>query len=58
MYIEQLLTIDEVADRLRIHRSYVYKLIRLGALPQPVKLGKATRIRASELQSALDKFLA
>lgn len=58
MQIERLLTIDDVADQLRIHRSYVYKLIRLGALPQPIKLGKSTRIRASELQSALDKFLA
>lgn len=58
MTLDQLLTIDDVADRLRIHRSYVYKLIRVGVLPQPVKLGKATRIRASELQSALDSFLA
>ena len=58
MTLDHLLTIDDVADRLRIHRSYVYKLIRLGVLPQPVKLGKATHIRASELQSALDKFLA
>ena len=58
MINDYLLTIDDVADRLRIHRSYVYKLIRLGALPQPVKLGKSTRIRASELQSALDSFLA
>lgn len=58
MINDYLLTIDDVADRLRIHRSYVYKLIRLGALPQPVKLGKSTRIRASELQSALDSFHA
>lgn len=58
MINDYLLTIDDVADRLRVHRSYVYKLIRLGALPQPVKLGKSTRIRASELQSALDSFHA
>jgi excisionase family DNA binding protein len=56
MMIDQLLTIDDVADRLRIHRSYVYKLIRLGTLPQPIKLGKSTRIRATELQDALKAF--
>lgn len=56
MIIDQLLTIDDVADRLRVHRSYVYKLIRLGTLPQPIKLGKSTRIRATELQDALKAF--
>ena len=56
MNTDQLLTIDDVADRLRVHRSYVYKLIRLGELPQPIKLGKATRIRATELQAAVKAF--
>jgi excisionase family DNA binding protein len=56
MYIDQLLTIDDVANRLRVHRSQVYKLIRLGALPQPIKLGKSTRIRATEFQNAVKAF--
>jgi len=56
MNIDQLLTIDDVAARLRVHRSYVYKLIRLGALPQPIKLGKSARIRAVELQDAVKAF--
>ena len=31
---EKLLTIGDVAESLRIHRSYVYKLIKAGSLPQ------------------------
>jgi excisionase family DNA binding protein len=53
---EKLLTIGDVADSLRIHRSYVYKLIKSGSLPQPIKLGKASRIRASELDQAVRSF--
>ena len=30
---EKLLTIGDVAESLRIHRSYVYKLIKSGSLP-------------------------
>lgn len=53
METEYLLTIDEVAARLRVHRSYVYTLIGKGALPKPLKLGKASRIRATELDAAI-----
>ena len=53
MYTEYLLTIDEAADRLRVHRSYIYKLINAGVLPQPIKLGRAARFKASELDKAI-----
>ena len=53
MHTEYLLTIDEAADRLRVHRSYVYKLIYAGVLPQPIKLGRAARFKASELDKAI-----
>ena len=53
MNTEYLLTIDDAADRLRVHRSYVYKLIYAGALPAPIKLGRAARFKASELDEAI-----
>ena len=53
MNTEYLLTIDDAANRLREHRSYVYKLIYAGVLPQPIKLGRAARFKASELDEAI-----
>jgi len=53
MNTEYLLTIDDAANRLRVHRSYVYKLIYAGVLPQPIKLGRAARFKASELDQAI-----
>jgi excisionase family DNA binding protein len=53
MESEYLLTIDDVAARLRVHRSYVYTLIGRGELPKPLKIGKASRIRATELDRAI-----
>ncbi len=53
MHTEYLLTIDEAADRLRVHRSYIYKLVNAGALPAPIKLGRAARFKASELDEAI-----
>jgi excisionase family DNA binding protein len=53
MHTEYLLTIDEAADRLRVHRSYIYKLIKSGALPATIKLGRASRFKASELDKAI-----
>ena len=53
MYTEHLLTIDDAADKLRVHRSYIYKLINAGVLPQPIKLGRSARFKASELDKAI-----
>jgi excisionase family DNA binding protein len=53
MNTEYLLTIDEAAKRLRVHRSYIYKLINAGVLPQPIKLGRAARFKANELDKAI-----
>ena len=53
MNTEYLLTIDEAEDRLRVHRSYIYKLINAGVLPQPIKLGRSARFKASELNEAI-----
>lgn len=35
------------------HRSFVYKLIAQGDLPQPIKLGRSARFKASEFNEAV-----
>ena len=42
-----------VADRLRVHRSYIYELINTGVLPHPIKLERAGRFKASDLDKAI-----
>ena len=46
---DNLLTINEVKDRLRISRRMVYKLIDSKKL-KVKKVGRATRFRASEIE--------
>lgn len=42
--VEQLgLTARELASRLGISRAHVWKLLSLGRLPEPVRLGRAVR---------------
>lgn len=53
MPTEYLLTIEDAASALRCHRSFVYKLIAQGDLPQPIKLGRSSRFKASEFNEAV-----
>ena len=54
----RLLTVPEVADRLRVHRATVYRLIHSGELPA-VKLAShgrsALRVRESEFERWLTR---
>ena len=52
-YQEHLLTIYDAADRFRVHRSYIYELINTGVLPHPIKLERAARFKASDLDEAI-----
>jgi excisionase family DNA binding protein len=52
-YQEHLLTIYDAADRLRVHRSCIYELINTGVLPHPIKLERAARFKASDLDKAI-----
>jgi excisionase family DNA binding protein len=45
--------VENAADRLRVHRSYIYKLINTGVLPHPIKLERAARFKASDLDEAI-----
>jgi excisionase family DNA binding protein len=47
--MDRLLTIPEVAERLRHGRTRVYQLIRSGRLPSVVVGPRARRVRESDL---------
>lgn len=51
---EEILTVLEVAELLKLHRKTVYKFARLGKLPA-CKMGKQFRFRKSEILKTLDK---
>lgn len=50
-----LLTLDEVADRLRLTRDWTYKLVvRRGELPYVNLGGKSIRVREEDLEAWLE----
>lgn len=49
---EQLLTVAEVADHMRVSSMTVYRLIKAGSL-KAVRVGKNYRIRISDLDAYL-----
>jgi excisionase family DNA binding protein len=53
----ELLTVQEVADVLRVSTMTVYRLLKSGALPA-LRVGKGYRIRPTDLQSYLDRSQA
>ncbi|MDP9021254.1 MAG: helix-turn-helix domain-containing protein [Actinomycetota bacterium] len=50
--MDELLTVSEVADLLRVSTMTVYRLIRSGELPA-VRVGRNYRVRRGELESYL-----
>lgn len=54
--MEEILTLEDVADYLKVTPRTIYRLAREGKLPA-FKLGGVWRFRRSELQSWIDKEL-
>ena len=53
--LEQMLTDKEVANVLKLSRSSVWRLAKLGKLPKPVKVGlNAARWKQSELKAWME----
>lgn len=51
----ELLTIREVAQMFRVNVSTIYRLVREGEIPAPIRIGPtSTRWRADELRDWLD----
>jgi excisionase family DNA binding protein len=52
---EQLLTVQQVAARLQVSRTTVYKLIRAGHLVAIHPAARKTRVRPSDLERFIDR---
>lgn len=50
---DELLTVSEVAERLRIHSMTIYRWIEEGRLPA-MRFGKQYRVRAADLDEMLE----
>lgn len=50
-----LLTVNEVAEQLRLGRPTVYRLIAMGEIPV-VKIGRATRVAAADLERFVQRL--
>lgn len=46
---DRLLGVRDVANRLGVSTRQVWKLVRLGRLPAPVRLGRSVRWRESDI---------
>jgi len=49
----RLLTINEVAELLRVHRATVWRFVKDGKLPQPITLGTRRRFKATDIEAHL-----
>ena len=49
-----VLSIDEVAEHLGLHRKTIEKMIRLGDLT-PTRVGRRVMVRVDELQQFIDR---
>ena len=45
----ELLTVKDVAARLRISPRQVWKLLASGRIPEPVRISKSVRFRATDI---------
>jgi len=48
----------EIATILSVHRSTVWRYVKLGLLPVPVRIGGATRWRMADVEAAIERLSA
>lgn len=53
--MKQLLTVDEVAERLSMNKFTVYGLLRSGRLPGRVKVGACVRVDWEQVERWLEQ---
>ena len=51
----QLLKSSEICSQLSISKATLYRLIDLGELPKPIKIGSASRWPKSAVEELLDR---
>jgi prophage regulatory protein len=53
---DRLVTVPAVLDQLRTSKSSFYALVRAGEFPPPIKRGRASRWRQSEVDAYIAKI--
>lgn len=53
---ERYLTYHDLTERLGIAKSSVHRRIADGTLPKPIKIGKLSRFKESEINAALERL--
>ena len=52
---DKLMTVEGVSDMLSMSRSSIWRKVKSGDLPQPVKIGGCTRWRLSDLLAVIEE---
>ncbi len=53
--VDELMGLQAVAGALSVSRREVYRLIARGELPQPVKIGRSSKLPESEVSAFIEK---
>jgi len=53
---DQLLRLDQVAVILSVSKRQIWRMIANGDLPEPVKIGRASRMISSDVQAYIEKL--
>lgn len=53
----RLLKIEDVKSCLQVGTTYIYELIKQGKLPKPIKQGRASFWRASDIKKYIDSLV-
>lgn len=48
----------DIATKLNCHRATVWRLVKNGILPKPIKLGRATRWNLESVEATLERLTA
>jgi excisionase family DNA binding protein len=48
---EKMIKVKDVAEKIKVNRSTVYKLLSAGKIPSPVKIGRSVRWRLAEINA-------
>jgi excisionase family DNA binding protein len=50
----KLLTVDDVAELLKVSTRHVWKLLSAGRFPQPIRIGRSVRWRRADVENWID----
>lgn len=53
----RLMKIGDVKESLRIGTTYLYELVKRGKLPKPIKQGRASFWRASDIKKYIESLV-